>query len=264
MYLDFQNLPETGFSEDTAIKVREYFSRIAVNVDIFIDQFRSISDDLLYDEKYMEKFTIEKIGLNQEGLGEIAPELKSFCGTGLYIWQNPRQFSKFIIWVMKNAKKYSSYLEIGCRWGGTFIVICEILHRVNPIFKWAAAVDLIEKPPFVERYMELTKNSGFDILYYQGSSTSEDFIKLVNERKPEISFIDGDHRIVGALKDHMLVREFSEIIIHHDISSDTVPETTLLWNSLKKLESGRKSAEFTDQYQSQKGKYFGIGVLYNG
>jgi hypothetical protein len=262
--LDFQNLPETGFSEAITMKAWEYFSKIMANVDMFVEQFRSLSEDLLYDEKYMEKFTVEKIGLNKEGLGEIAPELKPYCGTGLYIWQNPRQFSKFVIWMLQNARKYSSYLEIGCRWGGTFIVICETLRRANPNFKWAIAADLIEKTPFVERYMEITKNSGFEIMYFQGSSTSEEFIKLVNDKKPEISFIDGDHRIIGALKDHMLVREYSEIIIHHDISSDTVPETTLLWNSLKKLEGGRKTVEFTDQYQSRKGKYFGIGVLYNG
>jgi hypothetical protein len=262
--LDFQNLPETGFSEDLAIKAREYFLKIAANVDRFVEQFRSLSDDLLFDENYMEKFTVEKIGLNKEGLGEMAPELEPYCGTGLYIWQNPRQFSKFIIWMLRNAQKYSSYLEIGCRWGGTFIVVCETLRRANPDFKWAIAADLIEKTPFVERYMEITKNSGFEITYFRGSSASEEFIKLANDKKPEISFIDGDHRIIGALKDHMLVREYSEIIIHHDVSSDTVPETTLLWNSLKKLESGRKTAEFTDQYQSQKGKYFGIGVLYKG
>jgi cephalosporin hydroxylase len=167
-----------------------------------------------------------------------------------------------MIWMLQNAQKYSSYLEIGCRWGGTFIVTCEILSRANPNFKWAITADLIEKTPFVERYMEITKNSGFDVMYFQGSSTSEDFIRIVKEQQPEISFVDGDHRIAGALQDHMLVREYSEIIVHHDISSDTVPETTLLWNSLKKLESGRKAVEFTDQYQPQKGKYFGIGVLY--
>jgi hypothetical protein len=261
--LDFQALPETAFPESTAKMVRKHFSKIVSNVDAFVEQFRSIPDDLIYDENYMEKFTLEKIGLNNEGLGEIAPELKSYCGTGLYIWQNPRQFSKFMVWLMKNARKYSSYLEIGCRWGGTFIVICEILHRINSDFKWAIAADLIEKTPFVERYMEITKNSGFEIIYFQGSSISEEFIRLVKEKQPEISLIDGDHRMVGALQDHMLVREYSKIIIHHDISSDTVPETTLLWNSLRILESGRNSAEFADQYQSQKGKYFGIGVLYS-
>ena len=29
-------------------------------------------------------------------------------------------------------KKIDSYLEIGCRWGGTFIIINELLKRYNP------------------------------------------------------------------------------------------------------------------------------------
>jgi hypothetical protein len=262
MGLDFQALPETAFSDTVSKQVREFFSKIVSNVDEFVEQFRILSDDLLNDEKYMEQFTIEKIGLNKEGLMEIAPELQPHCGKGLYIWQNPRQFAKYLTWLFQNAQKYSSYLEIGCRWGGTFIVTCEILRRANPNFKWAIAADLIEESPFVERYIEIAKNKGFEISYFQGSSTSDEFIKLAHEKKPDISLIDGDHSIAGALQDHMLVRDFSKIIVHHDVSSDTVPETTLLWNCLKKLESGRKIAEFTDQYQSKQGKYFGIGVLY--
>lgn len=161
--LDFQTFPETVFPESITEKVREHFSGITSNVDMFVEHFRSIPDNLLYDEKYMEKFTIEKIGLNKEGLGEIAPELKPHCGTGLYIWQNPRQFSRYMIWMLQNAQKCSSYLEIGCRWGGTFIVTCEILRRANPNFKWAIAADLIEKTPFIERYMEITKTAALKL-----------------------------------------------------------------------------------------------------
>jgi hypothetical protein len=238
------------------------FAKIVSNVDSFVEQFRSIPDDLIYDETYMETFIIEKIGLNNEMLHEQPPELEQYYGTGLHIWQNPKQFSKYIIWLLKNAKNCSSYLEIGCRWGGTFIVVCETLRRANPNFKWAIAADLIEKAPFVERYMEITKSSSFEITYFQGSSTSEEFVNLINEKKPDISFIDGDHRIFGALQDHMLVRPYSKMIIHHDIFSDACLETTLLWNSLKKLEIERYYVEFVEQYQSVTGKYLGIGVLF--
>jgi hypothetical protein len=100
------------------------------------------------------------------------------------------------------------------------------------------------------------------VIYFQGSSTSEKFINLINEKKPDISFIDGDHRIIGALQDHILVREHSKIIIHHDIFSDACLETVLLWNSLKKLEVGWNHVEFIEQYPSVKGRYLGIGVLY--
>ena len=259
--LDFSNLPETGFSEDTEQKTREYFSKIASNVDVFVERFRAVPDDLLFDEKYMEKFVLENVGLNKESLGELAPELSEYFGTGLYIWQNPKQFSKYMIWLLKNARNCASYLEIGSRWGGTYIVTCEILRRVSPKFKCAIAADLIRKTPFIERYENIAKDSGIEIVYFMGSSTSDEFINLVNELRPDISLVDGDHRITGALKDHMLVRQFSKIIVHHDICSDTCPESTLLWNSLKQLESEMNHIEFVEQYPSLKGNYFGIGVL---
>jgi cephalosporin hydroxylase len=208
------------------------------------------------------KFIIEKIGLNNELLHEQPPELEQYYGKGLFVWQNPKQFSKYIVWLLENAQDCSSYLEIGCRWGGTFIVICETLRRANPNFKWAVAVDLMEKAPFVEQYTKIAQNSGFEIMYFRGSSTSKEFTDLINEKRPDVSFIDGDHRIFGALQDHMLVREYSKIIVHHDVSSDVCHETTLLWDALKKLECGRNYVEFTDQYPSVRGKYLGIGVLY--
>jgi predicted O-methyltransferase YrrM len=241
---------------------RGHFAKIVSNVDAFVEQFRSIPDDLIHDETYLEKFIIEKIGLNNEVLSEQPPELEQYYGKGLFIWQNPKQFSKYIVWLLENARNCSSYLEIGCHWGGTFIVICETLRRANPNFKWAITVDLTERTPFVERYAKIAQNSGFEIMYFRGSSTSKEFIDLINEKKPDISFIDGDHRIFGALQDHMLVREYSKIIIHHDISSDACPETTLLWNTLKELEYERSYVEFTDQYPSVSGKYLGIGILY--
>jgi hypothetical protein len=241
---------------------RELFSRLKLNVDAFVKEFRLIPDNLVCDEAFIERFIIEKIGLNNEVLDEQPPELKEYYGTGLYIWQNPKQFSKYIVWLMKHARHYSSYLEIGCRWGGTFIVVCEVLHRINPNFKLAIAADLVEKTPFIERYTEIAHDSGFEILYFKGSSTSEEFHRLIEERCPEISFIDGDHRLEGALKDHMLVRKISKVIIHHDVLSDSCQDTTFLWDCLKKLETNRKSVEFTEQYSSVKNKYLGIGVLY--
>jgi hypothetical protein len=251
-----------GEGETKEMERKKHFVKIVSNVDTFVEQFRSIPDDLIHDETYLEQFIIEKIGLNNELLHEQPPELKQSYGKGLFIWQNPKQFSKFIVWLLKNAQNCSSYLEIGCRWGGTFIVICETLRRANPNFKQAIAVDLVEKTPFVERYAQTTQNSGFETMYFRGSSTSKEFIDLINEKKPDISFIDGDHRIFGVLQDHMSVRDYSKIIVHHDISSDVCPETTFLWNALKKLEYERDYVEFTDQYQSVRGKYLGIGVLY--
>ena len=239
----------------------EMFSKSIHNVDTFIKEFDNLSTDSLLDETFVEKFIIEKIGLNNETLTEQPSELSQYYGKGLYLWQNPKQFSKYIVWLVKNASNFSSYLEIGCRWGGTFIVICEVLRRVNSNFRFAIAADLIEPTPFIKRYFEIVRKKSFEVVYFQGSSTSKKFAELVIEKKPDITFIDGDHTCLGALKDHMLVRNLSKIIVHHDISSDSCPETTFLWKSLKELEINRTSVEFVDQYETVKGKFLGIGIL---
>jgi len=44
-------------------KVGKTGSEITKNVDELVRQFRTIPDDLLYDETYMERFDLEKIGL---------------------------------------------------------------------------------------------------------------------------------------------------------------------------------------------------------
>lgn len=243
-------------------KRRKLFANLTSNVDSFVREFRAIPDDLILDESYMEKFVIEKTGLNNELLSEQPSELAPYYGKGLYIWQYPKQFVKYLIWLMRNAKNCNSYLEIGCRWGGTFIVICEVLRRVNPDFKYAIAADIIAKTPFVQRYSEIVEKDGLEIIYFQGSSTSKDFACLIDRKRPDISFIDGDHSCFGALQDHMLVREYSKIIVHHDISSDVCLHTTFLWKSLKILENTKNSIEFTDQYQSVNGCFLGIGILF--
>lgn len=243
-------------------KRRRHFESIASNVDAFVKAFRAIPDEQVTDAAYLEKFIIEKVGLNNEILSEQPPELNAYYGAGLFVWQNPKQFSKYLVWLMKNANEYTSYLEIGCRWGGTFIVVCEVLRRANPQFKWAVAADLVAQTPFIKRYAEIARESGFEVTYFRGSSTSDEFKAFVEKRKPDVVFIDGDHSFAGAFKDHMLIRNYAKVIVHHDVSSDACPDTTLLWQYLKELEVSKKSVEFTDQYASVPHPYLGIGVLY--
>ena len=146
--------------------------------------------------------------------------------------------------------------------GGTFIVICEVLKRANPNFKFAIAADIIDQTPFIEKYIELNNQSEFKVHYFKGSSLSGEYKAMVKKMRPEVAFIDGDHSLRVALQDHMNVREFAKIIVHHDINSDACPETVKLWEILKQLEVNRKSIEFSDQYDSVNGSYLGIGLLH--
>jgi hypothetical protein len=60
-----------------------------------------------------------RLGFNTEGLHE-QPGIVKRNGGGLYIWQYPNQFSKYLLLLLQY--KIESYIEIGCRWGGTFIL----------------------------------------------------------------------------------------------------------------------------------------------
>lgn len=243
---------------------REILSQSVSHVDYLVEVFQKLNESQLSDPNFMENFIIREVGLNNELLTEQPEELKEYYGKGLYVWQNPMQFSKFLVWLFHNGRNYKSYIEVGCRWGGTFIVISELLRKINPDFQTATAADLIDKSPFIERYQLITNdNPNFKVQYFQGSSTSTEFKNFYNELKPDIAFVDGDHSLKGALKDHLLVRSHAKIIVHHDVYSDSCADTTMLWQSLKELESTKENVEFIDQHDSVAGKYLGIGVLYN-
>ena len=75
-------------------------------------------------------------------------------------------------------------------------------------------------------------------------------------------FIDGDHRLKGALEDHLLIRPHANVIVHHDIHSQACPDTTLLWKALQDMEADRfEATQFIEQYPSVGGDFLGIGVL---
>src|SRR5262249_29626862 len=79
-------------------------------------------------ENMNEQFILD-LGLNDEILNEQPPEYFQYFGKGIKIWQYPVQFVPFI---QKIGSLYvKSYMEIGVRHGGTFIVMTELLARVH-------------------------------------------------------------------------------------------------------------------------------------
>jgi len=99
-------------------------------------------------------------------------------------------------------------------------------------------------------------------IYLRDFSTSSAVRQAVDRIRPDFVFVDGDHSLRGALADHLLVREHARIIVHHDVCSQVCPETTFLWEALKKLESHEFDfVEFVDQYPSVTGQFLGIGVM---
>lgn len=240
----------------------DHFLKNDAIVPTAIALIESVPDDKLRDIDFLELELIPALGLNDENLHEQPQELSSFFGTGLHVFQYPNQLARYLAWLADHARDTRAYAEIGSRWGGTFITVCEWLHRIGAPLHAAIAIDPIGETPMLKLYGNHLAQRGVDYRFAKEFSPSPLVNDLFSNILPDFVFIDGDHSMVGALADHMLARQSAKIIVHHDIASDACPETTELWNALKKLESGTfTSIEFIDQYASVKGSFLGIGAL---
>jgi hypothetical protein len=215
------------------------------------------------DARFLEHEFIPALGLNDEVLHEQPPELAASFGKGLHIWQYPNQLAGYLVWLARNSSGITSFMEIGCRWGGMFILVSEWIRKNGGDLRSVTAVDLIEPSPFITTWFELMKrHPEIQTGYIRDFSTSAAVAQAVDAIRPDMVFIDADHSLRGALGDHMLVRGHARIIAHHDIHSQAWPDTTLLWETLKVLEAGTFAfAEFTDQYPSVEGTFLGIGAM---
>lgn len=240
------------------IEKYDFYESIVDHVDRTIELIHDIPRQKLFDINYIENLIIKEIGLNNESLEQQPKEFSEYYGTGLHLWQYPAQLSRYLVWLAHNAKHITSYCEIGCRWGGTFIVVNEWLKKIGAPIEFSLAIDPIAPTPFIKRYMQ---RSSTPVHYVENLSTSREVIDYLGYSKPSMVFIDGDHTINGVMFDHLLVRKFADLIVHHDVASDAVPGTTLFWSYIKQAEDRFEATEFMQQYESVSGSFLGIGVL---
>ncbi len=247
---------------------RQKFEKLKDTVCKTVTAIGTLTDTQCVDANFLEKKFIPALGLNDENLHEQPPELSASFGKGLHIWQYPSQLAGYLVWLAKNAGAIESYMEIGCRWGGTFILISEWIRKTGGRLRAVTCVDPIEPTPFIEAYFGLIRDqspagrSAIQGTYIRDFSTSAPVRQAVDRIRPDFVFIDGDHSLRGALADHLLVREHARIIVHHDVCSRACPDTTFLWEALKRLESREFDfAEFANQYPSVTGQFLGIGVM---
>jgi cephalosporin hydroxylase len=219
-----------------------------------IQFIKNSSLDELKDNVYLEKL-ITRLGFNNEILNEQPKIVKENTG-GLLIWQYPNQFSKYLLLLQK--QNISSYIEIGCRWGGTFILTNEYLKMFNNIKK-SVAVDIINSP--VQDYCLNNQETQFICI----NSKDDTFKNYMKNNYFDLIFIDGDHLYEGVKNDYEISKNSGKIFVFHDIINDACLDVVRFWNELKHTQSDIYDFyEFTEQYDdvwmNTHKKFLGIGV----
>jgi len=196
--------------------------------------------------------------LNDEGFEQIPAELHRYCGAGLRCWQYPSQLAGYLVLLSRLGIR--SYLEIGVRHGGTFVLTVEYLRRFHPLAQ-AVAVDLGDSPSLREY---AATSSGVQFL--QADSHSAEFRQFIAGHPGfDLALIDGDHTAEGCWQDFELVRDRAAIVAFHDIVSDVVPGVGEVWRRVR-AECGDRYEfhEFTAQYDSLQRRtgqrFLGLGV----
>lgn len=215
----------------------------------------------LRDPGFLEHKLLPELGLNDELVDEspFPTSLHPHMGQGLYHWQYPNQFAPYL--TRLSGLGIESYLEIGTRHGGTFVITIEYLSRFNPM-KRAVGIDLGRPSETLGAYAAARSH----VTLLQGDSRGRKFKKLVRRSQPfGLVLIDGDHSEEGCRADCQLVAERSRVLVFHDIVSDPVPGVRKVWTEFKLANPEQyEFAEFTDQYDevtAQTGsEYIGIGV----
>lgn len=229
------------------------------NLDLSkIELIKQESQENLSNIDFLEKDLLLKLGLNNERNFQFPEELDQFYGRGLFYWQYPKQFSKYLVQLSKF--NIESYLEIGVRHGGTFIITVEYLQRFND-FKKALGIDICEARSLFE-YQKINPKINFKRI----ASQADEFKELIkNSEKFDLILIDGDHDEEPVRKDFELLKDKARIIVLHDIISDACPGVVKVWNEIKeKYNDIYDFYEFIDQYDSVQKRtgerYLGIGV----
>lgn len=191
------------------------------------------------------------LGLNDEGLEEFPVSLHEYCGNGLFIWQYPVQFGPYLAFLAQ--LKIQSYLELGIRHGGSYVVTVEFLERFNPL-TFSIGVDIIPCASMLD-YQSMNTRSRFVCI----NSQSPEFLELLASVAPiDLVFIDSHHEENQCRREFAVLSQFAQMIAFHDVSNIGCPGIQTVWNEIKQMPDWT-CYEFIDQYPGL-GPFMGIGL----
>lgn len=207
--------------------------------------------DKLRDPYYLECELLPALGLYDEAPRVYPEALHPYLG-GLRSWQYPGQFAPYLADLADRG--IQSYLEIGTRYGGTFMITVEYLRRFNPV-NTAIAID----PHRAEELADYIHGFGlFNFRYINADSHGWDARRAVDLYAPfDLALIDGDHSPEGFGADWLMVKPYARTIAVHDMDNDGYPHIREWFERY----SGEKKA-YRRQYPDVEGSHAGIGVVY--
>lgn len=131
--------------------------------------------------------------------------------------QNESELREYVN--LLKAAEIRSYLEIGCKWGGTLFRVAQTMPKGSKI----VAVDMPTPGSGTEvslrACVDELERMGHDVLLYLGDSTREDIVSTVRQHGPyDACLIDANHTLPYIEKDYSNYAPVSNIVALHDIS----------------------------------------------
>jgi predicted O-methyltransferase YrrM len=207
-----------------------------------------MSEIVKYDAKKVARVAVEKKGATQK-ITEFASLLR-----------------------LLKRRRLKSVVEIGTAQGGTLYTWCKIANS-------DALIISIDLPggPFgggytlndIKKFRKYKKKN--QKIYFLRKDSHEQetknrLIEILDGRKIDFLFIDGDHSYRGVKKDFQLysslVKQNGLIVFHDILRHPKVPECKVdkFWNEIKRK---YKNAEFIDREDDRGwGQWGGIGIIY--
>ena len=207
-----------------------------------------MSEIVKYNAKQVARLAVEKKGATQK-ITEFASLLR-----------------------LLKRRKLKSIVEIGTAQGGTLYTWCKIADSDALIisidlpggpFGGGCTLNDIKK---FRKYKRKNQKLYFLRKDSHKQETKNKLVEILDGRKIDFLFIDGDHRYRGVKKDFQLysslVKQNGLIVFHDILYHPKVPECKVdkFWNEIKRK---YKNVEFIDREDDRGwGQWGGIGVIY--